>query len=236
MVIWLIVVVICSRGHVSICKGFCNKETHWGKTQRGNQTELTKQALSWKQEKSGYWKEKETSINQSQKEEQIKQNSIRQSSSRTSWVPERTSFRGHWTIEVEFWALSHNLSDSARRQALVSEVCITRAESFTWKSHFYPLSMDDTWFYSKLINDGHSVHAFPLISLSNYSKWTVFSINTYYSGSLLLFSLRLTNLLRGQWVYCSHSNGKCEKHLKINGLGNFEHKFHLAQHIHQLAE
>lgn len=80
------------------------------------------------------------------------------------------------------------------------------------------------------------IHPSPLIFLSNYSKWTVFSINAPHSGQLLLFSLWFPNLLRGQWVYYSHSSGKCEKHLKINGLGHLEHKLHLALHIHQLPE
>lgn len=175
-------------------------------------------------------------LHQTQKKKQSKQNSITQSPASTSWVSERTCFRGHWTIEIELWALSHKWSDSARTQALVSGVCMTGAKDFTLKSCLYPFVTDYTWFYSILIHDGHSVHAFILISLSNDSEGTVFSINTQHSGSLLLFSLWLTNLLRGQWVYCSHSSGKYEKHLKINGLGNFEHKLHLAPHIHQLPE
>lgn len=175
-------------------------------------------------------------LHQTQKKERIKQNAIKPSSARRSWVSERTCYRGHRTIKIESWALSHNLSDSAGEQALVSEGWHHWAKGCTLKSHLDPFAIDYTGFYSKLINDGHSVHVFPLISLSNYSKWTVFSINTHRSGSLLLFSLRLTNLLRGQWVCSSHSSGKCEKHLKINGLGNFEHKLHLAPHIHQLPE
>ena len=47
------VVTICSRPCVYLHKGFCTKETSWGKTLRGNQTELTKQTLSWKQKPVG---------------------------------------------------------------------------------------------------------------------------------------------------------------------------------------
>ena len=76
-------------------------------------------------------------FNQTHKEEQIKQNSIRPSSARTSWVSEQTCFRGHGTIEMEFWALSHDLSDSAHEPATALQVCSTRGQ----RSHFKKASL-----------------------------------------------------------------------------------------------
>lgn len=44
------------------------------------------------------------------------------------------------------------------------------AEGVTLKGRLYSVPPDYTWLDSKLINDGHLAHTFPLISLRNYSK------------------------------------------------------------------
>lgn len=52
-------VIICPRGRISTSKGFCAEDTPWGETHRGNQTELTKQPLRWKQKQMGAEKSRE---------------------------------------------------------------------------------------------------------------------------------------------------------------------------------
>ena len=75
-------------------------------------------------------------------------------------------------MKTELGAWSHRGRDAAQEQALMSEVCVPGAKGFplSLKGHLCPFAIGYTLFYSKLINDGHSGHTFPVISLSTYCK------------------------------------------------------------------
>lgn len=140
-----------------------------GGNPQGNQTELTGQPLL--EEKQ--WVLKQGTlirpIRKSRSQNSIKPSSARKAESQSKHAQEANEqwkgFR-HWAT---IWVIPTS-------RATAPWPAAPRGRRSHLKGVPLPVPPDYTWLDSKLIKWWHSAHTFPLISLRNYSKWTVFSV------------------------------------------------------------